>query len=503
MVPGATGRSSVSADGAGSPSPAGKPPNLVVVILDCAREVSFGREGKPRAARTPNFDEVARGGTRFRRAVAPSNWTLPSHLSLMTGTYPASHRLRTFRRDLTLPETIQSWLGRRGYDTALFTETLHLVGGWGLETGFDRTFSRTSTAHGEDRTLANEIAGHTRFLYSDRMRSLVARVPATVLPINRLNFAQERAYKARVSGTYLLDDFDGWLSSRSPERPFHALFNFADGHEPYPEGMPDAGLGWLARGFSRTPRYYLLAVDALQALVPWEAVAEGYVRALERADAKLGRVLELLRRHGQDAATLVVVTSDHGQAFGEHGMVYHGCGGTDSVTRVPLAVRLPNGSSAPAHVDDWVSLCDVASWLKAAALGRAPYDEVGSLTVPFPVAPPGRRIVYCEAGPASDPNHSLVGLGADRAWNHRQLVAYHQEHKLQLDLVTGELRQWSMTVDVDGTDGERVTGAEAEELRRRFFVGYTGVDPLVSREGLDVFARAPLGDEQMRSWGYD
>jgi arylsulfatase A-like enzyme len=481
----------------------GSPPNLVVVVLDCARALSFRPGGLPRTARAPNLEGLASRGTTFERAVAPSNWTLPSHMSIMTGTYPSVHRLRTFRRDLVLPETIQAWLGRRGYDTALFTETLHLVGGWGLETGFAERFSRAAGGHGEDRTLANEIGGHTRFLYSSGMRRLVERIPATVLPVNLLNYPQETAYKARVCGEYLLEEMDRWLERRTDARPFYAMVNFADAHEPYPDGIPEEQLGWMEKQFARTPRFYLLAVAALQGLVPWSAVAEGYVRALERGDEKLGRLVDILERHGAGGRTMVVVTSDHGQAFGERGIVYHGCGGTESVTRVPLVVAPAEGTDLPRRVPGWVSLCDLASWLKASALGQPPFDADGSITVPFPVSPPGRRIVYCEAGPASDPNHSLVGIGTDREWNRRQIVAYIGETKLQLDLSTGEVVRWGLATDPDSTEGERLTGASAEAVRRNFFFGYSGADPLAPEAGFEEFRREELGDEQMRSWGYD
>lgn len=480
-----------------------RPPNLLTVVLDCVREGSVRGPDHGAGAKTPILDALARRGSRFSRAVAPGNWTLPSHMSMMTGTYPSVHRLRTFQRPPSLPPTVQGWLQRRGYETALFTETLHLVGGWGLESGFERSFARNPGTRGEDRTLANRLVGHSSVLYSPFTRKLIARLPPAVLPINAFNFRQEVAYKQEVCGEYLIEDFDGWLTKRTPDRPFHAFFNFADGHEPYPLGLKGSGLGFLSRAFGETPRFYLLAVEELGPFIPWKALERGYLGAIETLDAKLGRLLDVLARRGESERTMVIVTSDHGQSFGEQGNVYHGCGVSESVTRVPLVVAPAAGVSLPAHPARWTSLCEISSWMKAAALGREPFDEEGFPTVPFAEHPPETHLTFCEGGPASDPNQSLQGVASRRRWNHRQLAVYRNEEKHTLDLVTGELWRWSSADRSDFDPPEVVVGPAALELRRGPFSAYSGRDPLEEASALVAPGRPPLDDARMRSWGYD
>lgn len=484
-----------------APDGAGRPPNVFVVVLDCGRHKSFGLSGLEDVARTPVLDALARRGTVFPRAVAPSNWTIPSHMSIFTGSYPSRHGLRTFRRDAATLPTVAEGLRARGYETALFTEMVHLAAGYGLENGYDRVYARRKGVSDEERTLANRIAAHSDVLYSEGVRRMIERIPASVVALNAVNHPQEVAFKRDVCGEYLLGDFDRWLGGRDGERPFHAFVNLVDAHEPYPIVPNGHRASFLEKWYARTPRYYLLAVPGLQELVPWGELLRGYHAEIARADAKVGRFLEALERHGELDRTLVIVTADHGQSFGEDGNVFHGCGATDSIARVPLIVAPPSELSLPSHVDRWTSLCEVAGWVVSAAGGRPPYDEDG--------CPPSRgdpapspQIVYCEGAPASDPNRSLLGIGRDRRWNHRLLAAYRDDEKFILDLETGEVARWSMRRDPDGARAERFVGGEAVELRRELFAPYESTGVATERSAPAPGVDAEL-DKRLRSWGYD
>ncbi len=493
--------SSVPARAAGS----ARPPNIVTVVLDCARAKNFAHSGgDSRIARTPHIDRLAGRGTAFPRAVAPANWTVPSHFSIFTGTYPNVHGIRTFARVGALPDTTAAYLGRTGYETAMFTEMVHLVGGYGMEEGFEVKRSRRVGISDEERTVANSLLGHADFLYSPRLLKLIERLPPMIVPLTMLNHPQEVAYKQDVCGQYTLGYFEEWLSSRSSERPFYAFFNFVDAHEPYDLVTNGGRLGFLSRSYLQTPRYYLLAVPGLQSHLRWPALVGGYVQAIEEADRKIGRLVELLDRHGEGGRTLVIVTADHGQSFGENGNVFHGCGATDSIVRVPLVVGAPDGMALPRRVERWTSLCELDSWLKATAAGEPAFDAAGQAPFPYSVTGPDTHVVFCEGGPASDPNRSLRGIRPDQSWNRRLLAAFRGNEKFVLDLATGAIGRWTMESDPDGRPPMLLAGSELTEVRTDVFGAYETQD--ARRRANAAAGPEPVEvtlDARLRSWGYD
>lgn len=477
-------------------------PNVVTIVLDCVRAKSIGLSGGRNVARTPNIDRLSARGTNFPRAVAPANWTVPSHMSIFTGRYPSAHGLRSFVRGGAPTSTTAQWLSDAGYETALFSEMVHLAGGYGLEDGFRDIRAARVGVSDEERTAANRLLGHARFLYSERVRRAIARVPPLIVPLNALNHPQEQAFKRTVCGDGVVRDFDRWVASRSAARPFYAFFNFVDGHEPYPFVPNGSRVGPLARWYARTPRYYLLAVDGLQRLVPWDCVERGYLAAIEAADTKVGRVWASLEAAGVADRTVFIVTADHGQSFGESGNIFHGCGGTDSITRVPLVVLPPRGMAAPATVDRWVSLCEVDPWIRSFVGGRLPdYSALVPRPGGLDQVNGNAGTVYCEGGPASDPNQSLVGVRADQPWNHRLLVAYRGNEKMLWDRETDAVVSWTYPEDPDSTAPTVLEPGAARDAREHVFVPY--LHPAgVTRVPTAATGRVSV-DERLRSWGYD
>ncbi len=479
-------------------------PNLLFVILDAVRAQSVAVAGASDPAPTPVIDGLARdGSTVFDRMIAPANWTIPAHMSFFTGSYPSAHGLRSFVKGVPSFETLASWLNRRGYETALFTEQLHLVSGYGLEDGFEVRKATRIMRSNDDRSSLHRLFARRRLLYSPKLRQTIRAIPPTVFPVNALNYPSEVAFKRERTTDLVPREFRSWLAHRDRHRPFFAFVNFVNCHEPYPELDAQDSLGWLPRWYSRTARYYLLAVPELQAHVPWSALVRAYHESIRRADAKFGELLDAVRAEGEYERTFVVVTSDHGQSFGEQGNVYHGCGATESISRVPCVVRPPEGIALPKKVEPWVSLTEASGWFRAAANGRVPFDARGR--APFPFVPQSREagVVYFEGGPASDQNRSLRGVRADLPWNHRLIAAYREAEKYLLDLNTGELNVWTFPADPDVTLPVVLAGAEAERTRREVFGPYERWEADRQRtHGSTPVVEAEL-DEQMRSWGYE
>ncbi len=448
---------------------------------------------------TPVIDRLSHDrSTTFQRLIAPANWTIPSHISFFTGAYPSSHGVRTFQKgDLPTPG-VAPWLHSRGYETGLFTEQLHLVSGYGLEQGFDTRCARRVMSSREDRTPLFRLVGYNRAFYSDILRQTIRCIPPAVFAVNAFCHPQEKAFKAERCSNFVVDGFREWINQRRAEAPpFFAFVNLVDAHEPYPlvDEMPE--LSRWRQWFARTPRYFLLAIPEMQRFIPWRELERGYRGAIRAADAKVGEMLGILEEADEFDQTLVVITSDHGQSFGERGNVYHGCGATDSIARVPAVVRPPEGVTLPRVVDRWVSLCELSGWIKATASGLPPFDEHG--WAPHPYEPESRDSgprVYFEGGPASDQNWSLRGRRMDLAWNHRLLAAYGGETKYLLDCQSGSIESWSYPSDPDRVPGISVAPTDRAEVRRLIFGPY---EELAARKRVDESGILQHPDQQRPS----
>jgi arylsulfatase A-like enzyme len=483
-----------------------KPPNIIVVVLDCVRAKSLRLWGGDSPAQTPQLDALARRGTTFRRAVAPANWTVPSHWSMMTGAYPAVHGMRLAGQGSSPRESIAAELGRAGYETALFSEQEFLLAGLGLESGYSLKVGPATGAGAitEDHAPHRSSLRGTDRLYSDWALRILGSVPPLMVPFTAFDYRVQTAYKRRICGDEIPQRLGAWLRTRDSSRPFHAFLNFVDAHEPYLSSSDSEPLRFLPRWYARTPRNFLLLLPGLRARTPWTALVKEYHRAISSADRKVGLLMEALTESHEIENTALIITSDHGQAFGEDGTVFHGNGATDAVTRVPLLVVPPEGHSHPETIDRWTSLCEVPAWVRGFVYGNfevgAPPQRAGSDAQDH--LPQGT--VYCEGSPASDFGKLLRGRRPGERWNHRLLAAYHGNEKWTLDQDTGEVAHWEVNGWADDSvPGTPLEGAAARSVRGAIFAPYEKLQVGPKASTLDALAMEAAVAERLRSWGYD
>jgi len=284
--------------------------NLVLVSIDTLRADHLSGYGYARPT-SPRLDELAARGALFRDAVSTSSWTLPAHVSMLTGLDPPSHGLVDYPSFLELPEeqaTLAEILAARGYDTAAFTG-----GGWISEkTGIDAGF-RVFESKG--RRFADT---------GEEMRE--------------------------------------WVEAQSSERPFFLFWHGFDVHKPYKPPAPYDRLfcGECASNYD---------TDELQPDRPRPSDADldyvitQYDGEIVYADRQVGELLDLLEARGLLENTVFVVTSDHGDEFYEHGMVDHIHTLYDELIRVPWIVA---GPGVPVTViEEQVSTVDMTPTLLA------------------------------------------------------------------------------------------------------------------------------------------
>jgi arylsulfatase A-like enzyme len=254
----------------------------------------------------PTIDRLAREGVVFERAYSPTSWTLPAHVTLLSGMQPHHHRTVAWR-DTIRPEEVllQEELSRRGYETIGLWSGPLLHPYYGFARGFDSYESCMSKEFdGEEHEMKGVVESH-----SDRTNPAIKR------------------------------RFADWVARRSG-RPFFAFVHMWDVHYDY---IPPASYAAMftdpAYAGKLDGRHIIdrgFPDDASPADVAHLiALYDGEIRY---TDDTLGRMLAALEKAGALASTIVVVTADHGEEFHEHGgKTHHRTVYTESV-HVPLVV---------------------------------------------------------------------------------------------------------------------------------------------------------------------
>lgn len=314
-----------------TPSPAR--PDVLLILVDALRPDHLGAYGYARDT-SPAIDSLAADGIVFQQAVSQSTFTKSSVASLLTARFPYQHGVYWGSRtedpefpgavtsDLLPAEehTLAEALHDAGYLTSAWVQNSHIRGFMGFAQGFIEYHDQQGGIERINR----------RFLRA--LRGKAGRFPAF---------------------TYLhyIDLHDPYL----PEPPYDTLF----GGGPISEGTSEgvyAGVDLAEWGaFLQAVRDGGKRLSAAE-VAQLEAYYDGQIRYV---DDRIGALLAELRRRGRYENTLIVLVSDHGDAFMEHGFISHSTTPYEELVRVPLIVKLPGSAHAGAEVPDPVRLIDV------------------------------------------------------------------------------------------------------------------------------------------------
>lgn len=316
-------------------------PNVLILLLDTVRASSLSLYGY-RLPTTVHLDSFARSGVVFDRAISTASYTLPSHASIFTGR--RAHELTTNWRtplDETVP-TLAEHMKAAGYRTAAFSANrTYVTRGWGLGRGFD--------VFDEHRLGVQQV-----FRSSTLLRSIV-----TSEPVRRL-FAFDDDL-ARVHAPDNARALLAWLQRGGGSRPYFAFVNFMDAHGPYLPPAPYDSIFGAPNDRADRRSIRRLARRELDDLPPADArrLQASYDGAIAGLDADLGRLLHEMDQRGLLRNTVVIVTSDHGEEWGEHGLFGHGNSLYYRSINVPLVMVYPGRVPPGARVAGVVSLVDI------------------------------------------------------------------------------------------------------------------------------------------------
>jgi len=324
--------------------PQGEEQLVVLLIVDTLRQDALGCYGRA-DAETARIDALAAEGVRFDQAFATSGWTLPSVASMLTGTWPSMHKALGKVSRLTPISTELPVLAEvyreAGWTTLGFANAAFLSPLLGLDRGFD-VFDHEHAYNWDIRRADATV---------DSALSALDQRPGEDV------FLLLHLFDAHLD----YDPPDGYLepfvgARRTPEPPVSMKecleLRQADGEAP-PSG---ADLDYI-RG-----------------------VYQGEVAFVDRA---VGRLVDGLQELERWDRTSIVLTSDHGEEFWEHGGFEHGHTLYDELVRVPLIVRTPTSGSGAVHeVDPLVRTIDIAPTLLALSQLNSPPSFLGQSLVP-------------------------------------------------------------------------------------------------------------------------
>lgn len=412
-------------------------PNVVLLTVDALRADHLSCYGYDRQT-TPNFDEFAEECVRFEHAFSPSSHTREALPALLTGRYPDDALDGRYRLEA---DSIATLLAGEGYATAGFHSNPFVSRAYGFDAGFD-TFD-------DDLHLGRH-----------RLLALFQRA------IDKL---RNRHY---ARGEEITDRSLAWLDSLDGE-PFFLWNHYMDPHGPYeppdayrkqfhPDPVPDREAQRLYKRAIRDPAS--ITDDERGRLI------DLYDAEIRYTDDHVGRFLDALEGRGLGSETTVILTADHGDAFGEHGYYGHPRYLHRELVHVPVLFR-PAEDGEGTVVDAAVSTLDVANTCVPGGVG----DDAGRPLPHSEADADAERVVFSHASgeKADEGLKRFSGRTAEACC----LVEYDTETEAVTSVEGDRSLEQVLRDHVEERAGEatarRESGHDEEIERRLSALGYT------------------------------
>jgi arylsulfatase A-like enzyme len=283
---------------------------------------------------SPYIDRIAKEGSLFENAIAPSSWTQPSHASLLTGRYTYEHQAELVPLDDRF-QTISEALQEQGYRTGAVSANLFF---FTRRQGFGRGF-----AHFEDNfQTIPDMASNTLYGYIFDYYFLR----------KILNY-EEPIYRK------LADDVTesalSWIQIDT-QKPYFMFLNYFDVHDPYTPPDPYRAQFSSIDNPGGVINSYVERYSPQLTPEQLQGEIDAYDGSILFVDDEIERLLNGLRQSGQLDNTIVIIASDHGESFGEHGLLQHSNSLYIEQIHVPLIIWWPGKIPANNRVNLPVSI---------------------------------------------------------------------------------------------------------------------------------------------------
>ncbi|MGH9339828.1 MAG: sulfatase family protein [Acidobacteriota bacterium] len=394
----------------GQTTDASSRPNVLLIVMDAVRADHLSPYGYARKT-SPTLDRVAAEGVLYESAISAAPWTLPSTASLFTGRYARDHGVSSMKLKLQPSQvTIAELLREAGYQTVGFSGNAFVGEVWGLAQGFDEFFD---VWRGLSESRVDDGAEATNEWISD------------------------------------------WLeTSRDTDRPFFMFAMYFEPHFPYspprpystrflPDGADPEQVARLRSWKHPREVGYVLKAPGMEVTErEFEILKSQYDGEISYLDSRIGELLADFKTRGILDNTIVVITSDHGEHFGEHSLMDHKMSLYEEVIRTPLIIRYPPALSAGVRVRQQVQNVSILPTVLSLAGLKCP-DNLNSPPLPIRGGQAGQRYAFSEferpamfldvmkeAFPQADPSPFDRALKAVRTERYKFIWSSDLKHEL-------------------------------------------------------------------------
>jgi arylsulfatase A-like enzyme len=304
---------------------------------------------------TPRLQEFLKTSTVYTKAIASAPITLSSHASMFTGLYPQSHGAYLSRPLVPQIPTLAQILTSSGYRTSAVVANKYYL---------RREFHTLHGFHIKQRLVPMNLVypGHD-YLLRNRLRD-VLRIGAVIRDLDNDSVTSDEINRDAFA---TLDEF------RQENAPFFLFLNYMDAHVPYLPSppynklYPGLDLGFTSRDYNQTAAEVNGLNRPLKPAARAHLVSQ-YDGAIAELDERMQELMDRLKANGEFDRTMIIITSDHGEAFGDRNLLFHNTSVYEDQVHIPLLVKYPGQHDAE-KVDVTVSNVDLMpTVLKVAGL---------------------------------------------------------------------------------------------------------------------------------------
>jgi arylsulfatase A-like enzyme len=393
-----------------------KLPNIVLIVLDTVGAKHLSLYGYHRPT-TPNLERIARECSVYTRCFAPACWTMPSHASMFTGLYPSQHgafESRFLLRD-NLPQLVPS-LKAQGYATIGISTNSLVSPASGLCQGFDEFHDLGS--HDRSRIMAglqgSDLSETGRSNLSTRLHTAISSKNAMSSMLSYLWETGQAGEVLKTSVKMMTKVAAKWLRphpidnatpytrktlalmgdilKRRADSPFFLFVNILQAHQNYcPPLRRRRFSNWHDQVTASPQKFYFhgASPDLARLVTTYGNLYDDEILYL---DAVIGRLWKMLQSASRAEETVVIITSDHGEHFGEKGHYTHILSLYNELLWVPLLIRFPQSLALPSRDRRLVSLTDLYATILDLVDSPLPRPETSHSLL----APPQRALAISQ-----------------------------------------------------------------------------------------------------------